>query len=574
MNDQIQKIIKNSKQPQLIKDVFEFAKNAYGDKKRLSGEAYIDHAVNIALILDNMGLDQTTICAGILHEITDAPSLSFNQKVDLREIEKKFGWEISHIVEKSSEIKRIYYSFNAGDTKETFFNKENVENVRKMFLAISGDIRVVLIELASRINGLAKINLLPPKMQKLYATETLQIFVPIANRLGLGEVKTRLEDASFANLYPNDFAQLQQNIEEKYEERQAYLKKFIPHLKKIFKKEKIAFLKIDYRAKSYWSAYQKLQKRNMDFEKIYDLVALRIIVNNVSDCYKALGIIHKYYKPISERIKDYIAKPKLNGYRSLHTTVFLEQDKISEIQIKTNQMYQDAEYGVCAHWSYKEKVATVDNKKFDWVAEIPSFWKNFKIDFFENQIFVFTPNGDVIILPKASTPIDFAYAIHSEIGNHCEGAKRDGKIIPLSELLKNGDVIEIITNKKRAPSQDWLRFVKTGFAKSHIKKFALAIPSSILSIPSFLKKKIFGASKKPHEKEEKQSEQKISKEIYLAGQKGMMVTMAKCCTPTTGDQAKAYITRHRAAVLHKISCMNLQKLSKNFPEKVVEASWE
>ncbi len=583
---QIQKLIKNSKDPKLIEEAFNFAKEAYKERLRFSGESYIEHAINVALILQQMKLDQKTVIAGLLHDIADTSSLSPEKKFDLGEIKKRFGQDIARIVEKASELKRIYYSFYANKGKnaeEKNFTEEKTENLIKMFLAISEDLRVILIELASRIDGLNKIDRLTPETQKLYATETLEIFVPIANRLGLGEIKTKLEDLSFAYLYPDKFKWLELNIKEKYEERQRYLKKFIPHLKKILKAERINYLDINYRAKSYWSTYQKLLTHNMDFEKIYDLVALRVIVKDVSTCYKALGIIHKHYKPISERIKDYIAKPKQNGYKSLHTTVFLEEKlsaqagKISEIQIRTDQMQKEAEYGVCAYWSYKEQVdLQKEEEKFNWTIKIPEFWKTFKIDFFSDQVFAFTPKGDVIVLPKGSTPIDFAYAVHSDIGNHCESAKIDGKIITLNQVLKNGDIVEIITNKKRKPSQDWLRFVKTNFAKSHIKKIILNIPISIFSVPSFVKKKIIEISEKAKKRKEEKIQIKKEKprQIYLAGQKGMLVNVAKCCSPQPGDQLKAYLTKYRAAVLHKISCNNLQKIAKKFPEKVIDASWK
>jgi len=487
----IQKLFKSGKDTKFIGEVFEFAKEAYGERKRPSGEKYIDHAINVALILSDMQLDQITIAAGMLHDVTDTSSLSPEKKFDIKEIEKKFGKDIARIVERISELKKIYYSFYSGK-KEESFTKEKSESIRKMFLAIAEDLRVVLIELASRVDGLSKINQLPPEAQKLYALETLEIFVPIANRLGLGEIKTKLEDLAFAYFFPDKFKWLKENIKERYEKRQRYLKKFIPRLKRVLHTEKIKFLDINYRAKSYWSTYQKLLKKDMDFERIHDLVALRVIVPDIANCYKTLGIIHKHYKPISEEINDYIAKPKTNGYKSLHTTVFLEKNKISEIQIRTPEMQKEAEYGVCARWAYKEKVnLQKDGEKFSWTKQIPEFWKTFTIDFFADQIFAFTPKGDIIVLPKGSTPVDFAYAVHSDIGNHCESAKIAGKIIPLSQVLKNGDIVEIITNKKRKPSQDWLTFTKTNFAKSHIKKLTTqSIPVSIFSIPAFIKKKI------------------------------------------------------------------------------------
>lgn len=573
----IQKIIKHAGDPTFFEEVFAFAKTHYQDAKRTTGESYLEHTANVAWKLSQMGLDKKTIAAGILHDVANL-GISPSRDITLKELEKKFGKDIARLVEGTSSLNKIYYSFNVGAKEEVFLDRDKAENLRKMFLAIAQDLRVVLIELAARIDGLEKIGALPKEAQKLYAVETLQIFVPIAHRLGLGEIKTTLEDLAFAHLNVEKFQWLKENIKQKYEERQKYLKRFIPHLKKIFKEEHVKFLDITYRAKSYWSTYQKLVKKGMDFERVHDLVALRLIVPDIAACYKALGIIHKYFKPISEEINDYIAKPKGNGYKSLHTTVFLEGSIISEIQIKTDEMQREAEYGVCAHWSYKERVdLNKEGPKFAWTKDVPEFWKTFKIDFFSNTIFVFTPKGDIISLPKGSTAVDFAYAVHSDIGNHCESAKIDGKIIPLSQPLRNGDIVEITTNIKRRPSQDWLRFVKTNFAKSHIKKLiAEKVSSSIFSIPVYIGKKIYETAQIATKSvlQPFQAKKTGGRQLYLAGQKGMLVHMAKCCNPNAGDIAKAYLTKHRAAVLHKVSCKNMQKLAQKFPEKIIDASWK
>ncbi len=395
--------------------------------------------------------------------------------------------------------------------------------------------------------------------------------------MGLSEIRRNLEDLSFFYLFPKRFKWLKDNIKEEYAQREKYLKKFLPRLKKYFKKERLKFIDINYRAKSYWSTYQKLTTHNMDFDKIHDLIALRVIVDNIKDCYTALGIIHKYCKPISEEIDDYIAKPKPNGYRSLHTTVFTQENRIVEIQIRTEEMQREAEYGVYAHWSYKEKIDLKnEGEKFDWVKEISEFWKTFKMDFFSNQVFAFTPKGDVISLVKGSTPIDFAYAVHSDVGNHCESAKVGGKITSLSHILENGDVVEITTGKNKKPSKDWLKFVKTSLAKSHIKKIiSQNEPIFAFAIPNFIKKKIVEIAQIA--KKRKEGKKLIKKEeprqIYLAGQKGIMVNIAKCCSPQPGDEVKAYLTKHRAAVLHKTLCENFQKLNEKFPEKIIDASW-
>ena len=570
MSNNIQKLIKHSKNPRLIEEAFEFAKQSYQNEKWLTGENYVDHALRLALVLQNLGVEEKVVIAGLLHHTLNA--LPTGQEVTLKTIEKKFGKDIADLAKKASRLNRVYYSI-ALDVKENKASTEQkIENIRKMFFAIAKDIRVILIKLAARIDGMDQLKQLPEPMQKIYAIETIKIFAPIANRLGLGGIKAKLEDMAFEYLYPAEFTQLKTQIQEKSQQNQAYLKRSITQLKKLLAKEKIQYLDINYRLKSYWSTYQKLLKRDMDFSQIYDLVALRIIVKDISTCYKLLGIIHKRFPPISGQIQDYIAKPKENGYKSIHTTVYLEEKTFSEIQIRTLQMHQEAEHGVCAHWAYKEKI-DLHKAPEHWAKEIPDFWKTVNINFFENQVFAFTPKGDVIVLPKEATAIDFAYALHSDIGNHCESAKIDGKIIPLSQPLTNGDVVEIITNKKKNPSQDWLRVVKTNFAKSHIRKLLTAIPVSIFSVPSFVGRKISEISKKALKRDTKKIPKESPTQIYLAGHKDMLVHIGKCCNAKPGDPVKAYLTIHRSAVLHKSFCNNLQKIAQKFPEKIIEASW-
>ncbi len=577
MSGDIQKIIKRSSDPKLIESAFEFATQAYKDRYRLSGENYIIHATRVALALDKMDLDPTTIAFGLLHDVLDDVP-GFVRKVETKEIEKKFGKEISRLIEKNSELSRVRYSLSVGIREKKTFTREKIENLRRMFLALSGDLRVVLVELVSRLDGMNFLQRLPEDQQKLYSLETLQIFVPIANRLGLSGIRRVLEDGAFACLFPDKFKWLKENIKGEHEEREKYLRKFIPRLKKIFKKERVKILDINYRAKSYWSTYQKLIRHNMNFDEIHDLLALRVITTDVESCYRILGIIHKHFKPISEEINDYIAKPKPNGYRSLHTTIFLQEGEITEVQIKTEEMHKEAEYGICAHWSYKEKIDLIkEGENFEWMKNIPEFWKTFKIDFFENKVFTFTPKGDVIVLPKDSTPVDFAYAVHSDIGNHCESAKISGKIVQLNHILENGDVVEVATNKNKIPSKDWLKFVKTPLARSHIKRLTGEEKSGFrFPLPGFIRKKIIEISEASQKRKEEKL--KIAKgnmgQIFLAGQKGILIHIAKCCSPQPGDKVNAYLAQNRAAVLHKTSCNNFKKIAEKFPEKIIEASWE
>lgn len=573
----IQKIINKSSDPKLIEQAFAFAKEAYKDKNRISGENYIHHATRVALMLDKMGLDAATIAFGILHDVIDDVPESA-KKVQIKEIEKKFGKDIGQLIEKISKLSKIRYSLTINIRDEKSFTREKIENLRKMFMAIAGDLRVILVELLSRLDAMNFLKDLSIDQQKLFALETLKIFVPIANRLGLSEIRRSLEDISFSYLLPKRFAWVKKNIKGQYDERERYLKKTIPFLKKIFKKERVNILDINYRAKSYWSTYQKLLRHDMDFNKIHDLLALRIIAPDIESCYKILGVLHKHFKPISEEINDYIAKPKHNGYRSLHTTIFDNEGKITEIQIRTQEMQKEAEYGICAHWSYKEKIdLKKEGKDFEWVKGASEFWKTFKVNFFQDQVFAFTPKGDVIILPKGSTPVDFAYAVHSEVGNHCESAKIGAKIVPLNHVLENGDIVEIATNKNKKPSKDWLNSVKTSFAKSHIKKMTAEGESRFkFPIPSFIKRKFAQISEAA--KKKKETKEIIKKgavrHIYLGGQKGMLMHLAKCCNPQPGDKVKAYLSKQRAAVLHRVTCENFKKISEKFPEKIIDAKWE
>lgn len=611
----IQNIMARSSDPQLIEEAFEFAKNAYKDKFMVSGENYIHHGSRIALQLDKMNLDPGTIAFGLMHDALDDKNKALKE-VEAKNIEKKFGKEIAGLLKKISELRKIRYSLEINLKTKKTLTRERLENTRRMFLAIAGDLRVILVELISRLDGLNFLDYLPQDKQKLQSLETLQIFVPIAHRLGLNEIRRKLEDISFSYLFPEKFNWLKKNIKEEYEEREKYLRRFIPRLKKILNKGRVKTVEINYRAKSYWNTYRKLFKKDMDFNEIHDLLAVRVIVEDVESCYKALGIIHKYFYPLSEEIDDYIAKPKPNGYRSLHTTIFSDsppanfsdgggettkkkrsgfrlsaygspsfseklvggKNRITEIQIKTGEMNKEAEYGVCAHWSYKEKIdLKKQDKDFEWMKDASDFWENFKIDFFPEKVFTFTPKGDIIVLPKNSTPVDFAYAVHSDIGNHCEFAKINGKIVQLNHILENGDVVEIAINKKKNPSKDWLRFVETQLAKSHIKKLTSETESGFkLPIPGFIKRKIIEISEAA--KKKKEAKKLIKKErprqISLAGQKGMLVHLAKCCNPQPGDKVMAYITQRRAAVLHRTSCENFKKITEKFPEKIIEASWE
>jgi GTP pyrophosphokinase len=462
----------------LIRLAYDYAQKAHEGQTRKSGEPYIEHPLATATKLAEMGMDQATIIAGLLHDVPEDTNYS------LVDIEKNFGPEVAKLVGGISKLGIIKYR---GIEKYA-------ENLRKMFVSMAEDIRIILIKMADRLHNLKTLGSLPKEKQKRIAQESLEIYAPIANRLGMGQIKGEFEDLAFPYVYPEKYEWMKKEILPKIEVRMEYIQKVIKVVKKELEIQKIKVISLHGRAKRLYSLYHKLAKPHYDGDvsKIYDLVALRIIVPTISDCYQVLGIIHKLWKPLPGRIKDYIAQPKPNGYQSLHSTVFCLDGKIVEFQIRTPEMHEQAEYGIAAHWHYKETEKGPKNlgdkghtlpKKFQWVQDLVNWQKEIQdnqqylqslaIDFFKNRIFVFTPQGDVIDLPEEATPVDFAYHVHTWIGDHCTGAKVNNQMVSLEAKLKNGDVIEIITDKNRkGPSHDWLKFAKTSAAKGKIRSGA------------------------------------------------------------------------------------------------------
>lgn len=476
----------------LIGRAYAWAEKYHRGQKRLSGEPYFNHAVCAAQNLLDWKLDETTIAAGLLHDVAE------DTGCDLESIKKEFGEEMAFIIGGITKLGKIKY-------RGTETEKENQkENIKKLILALSQDLRVILVKLSDRLHNMQTLDYLPSLKQKRVALETYEIYSPLAYRLGMHRLSGELEDLAFPYLYPAEYKWLIENIKEHYDERENYLKQIQPFVADALSKAKIKPSHIDFRAKRYASLYKKLLRYDMDIERIYDLVAFRIIVNTIADCYAALGIIHQLWPPLPGRIKDYIAMPKPNGYRSLHTTVFCVDKKIVEFQIRTEEMHQEAEYGIAATWVYQEakKTKQYRNKKtiaagaqeVEWIQRLRAWQEeespdadNFidllKIDFFKDRIFAITPKGEVIDLPAGATPIDFAYQIHSDIGNQCVGAKVNNRIVPLDYELKSSDVVEIITQKGKKPSSSWLEFVKTSQAKSHIKKTLKEKASRIIGRP-------------------------------------------------------------------------------------------
>ncbi len=471
---------------QLIEQAYYFAKEAHRGQKRLNDEPRLEHLLQTAYTLAKLKLDAASLAAGLLHDILEYTP------VKLIEIKRQFGNEIAFLVEGITYVDKIKYQ------KKDKAPEDQAENIRKILLAMAKDIRVILIKLADRLHNMKTLYALPPEKQKRQSWETVEIYAPLAYRLGIGELKGQLEDLAFPYIHPKEHQEITKQVQDKYIQGKKYIQKITPLIRKELVKKRVKIVEIHSRAKHYYSLYKKLIRYDMDWHKIYDLVALRIIVPDIETCYAALGIIHKNWKPLIGRIKDYISIPKPNGYQSLHTTVFCQNGKITEFQIRTPQMHEEAEYGIAAHWYYTEKkdfknyfkktllgqLSKKENRQLTeelaWVKQLQEWQKekflspqefidSLKIDFLKDRIFVFTPKGDVINLPEGATPVDFAYQIHTDIGNQCVGAKIDGKFSSLSESLQNGQVVEIAVQKNKKPSRDWLKFVRTNQAKSRIK---------------------------------------------------------------------------------------------------------
>lgn len=452
---------------EMIRLAYEFAENAHRDQARKNGEPYIQHPLHTAYLLAEMKADLPTVIAGILHDVPE------DTEATLEDVGHNFGEEVATLVAGVTKLGKIKYR---GIERYR-------ENLKKMFLAMSTDIRVIFIKFCDRLHNLRTLDSLPGPKQQRIAQETLEIYAPIAGLIGIWKLKWQMEDLCFKFLYPNKFNELENRYEvEKKTERNQFFQKIRNILAPKLEEAGIEY-EIEVRFKHLYSIYQKMQKKERKFDEIYDVFALRVIVPTINDCYKVLGIIHTLWKPKTNRFKDYIAVPKPNGYRSLHTTIFGPEGKATEFQIRTQEMHEEANYGIAAHWYYKEKTPGGDKQQPAWVKEIidiqkevtstSELVKNVKLDIFRDRIFVFSPKGDVFELPEGSTPVDFAYAVHTNIGNQAIGAMINDKIGKLDQELRNGDIVEIITQKGRIhPNKDWLKFVKTKHARERIRQFA------------------------------------------------------------------------------------------------------
>ena len=464
----------------LVKRAYEFAAEVHQDQRRRSGEPYINHPLEAAGVLVALEMDVASIAAALLHDVVE------DTNVTLEQIEKKFGKEIAGLVDGVTKLKLADFELKETETdhesrkKRHSEHSRSAENLRKIFLAMARDFRVMVIKLADRLHNMRTLSALPPERQIKVATETLQIYAPLAHRLGIWEIKWQLEDLAFKHLHPREYEHVAERVAKTRRDRESDIRKATEMIKERLAKEGIK-AEIQGRPKHLYSIYQKMLREEVDFGEIYDLIAVRVLVDTVADCYHALGIVHDIWMPVRERFYDYIAKPKPNMYQSLHTKVIGPDGESLEIQIRTWDMHRTAEFGVAAHWQYKEgkstderdaqKMGWLRQQLFDWQADAKDdieFLRSVTEDLFSDQVFVFTPKGDVIDLPAGSTPLDFAYTIHSDLGNHCAGAKVNGRIVPLSYKFNNGDIVEVFTRSSIIPSLDWLNFLKTSHARSRV----------------------------------------------------------------------------------------------------------
>ena len=503
-------ILKKFGATSIVTKAYEFARNAHKDGKRENGDPYFTHCEEVAETVAEWQLDEASIAAALLHDVVE------DTKITIQELEKTFGKEIAFLVDGLTKLKSLEYPEQSKITE--------VENLRKFVISFTRDLRVLIVKLADRLHNMRTIKHLNKERQERIAWETAEIYAPLAYRLGMQKLSGELEDLAFPYIEPEEYKWLIKEVKDSYNNRLKYAAKVEPILLRALGEQNIRPLKVDTRAKRYYSLYKKLRRYEMNLEKIYDLIAIRIIVKTTEECYSVLGVVHKLWQPLPGKFKDYIARPKPNGYRSIHTTVFCVDNKVIEIQIRTQEMHEEAEMGIAAHWAYQQarnkkgyharNWEGVENKsELMWVEQLKNWQENFadqekfvqslKFDFFAERIFVVTPDNDVFDLPKGATPVDFAYRIHTDIGNQCVGAKVNEKIVALDYELHSGDVVEIITHKGKKPTDDWLRFVKTEHAKHHIKSAMRSKAKKLKekSGPLYAEFKIIGAARQSYLKD-------------------------------------------------------------------------
>jgi GTP pyrophosphokinase len=614
-----------------IQRAFAFAAEAHAGQKRLSGEDYVYHPLAVAQVLAELGLDTTSLVAALLHDtVEDTPRT-------LDDLEREFGTDVARLVDGLTKIDAIGFK-----TRE----HEQAENVRKMIVAMAGDIRVLLIKLADRLHNMRTLSALSVSKQHENATETLDIFAPLAHRLGVQQIRWELEDLSFKTLHPGPYREIANLVERRRGERQQYIDGVLQAARQRLREAGVK-ADVDGRPKHLYSIYEKMVVGGKEFNEIYDLAGVRVLVDSMRDCYGALGAIHSLWKPVPGRFKDYVAMPKSNMYQSLHTTVVGPQGRPIEVQIRTREMHRTAEFGIAAHWRYKERQ---DGKKakeaadlawlgqmLEWLKDMADpreFMEGLKIDLYGGQVFVFTPKGDVINLPAGATPVDFAYAIHTEVGHRTVGAKVSGKLVPLDYELRTGDSVEIITSKAQGegPSQDWLKFVKTPRARTKIRQWFsrerredaldegrellqrsmrkqnvpfkrlateeamrqvaeemkfpdlealyVAVGEGHVSTQSVLARLTRIVSGTPeHDVTEVPLSRPVTVErhdvtsgVVVPGSADVWVRLARCCTPVPGDEILGFVTRGQGVSVHRTDCPNAKALASE-PERLMDVSW-
>ncbi len=628
--DKAKGFITNSGDLALIQKAYVFSAAAHAGQIRLNGEPYLSHPLEVANLLVNMNLDTATIVAGLLHDTAE------DTNTQIEEVEEKFGHEVAHIVDGVTKISKMRF-----DSKE----EAQAENIRKMILAMADDIRVIMVKLADRLHNMRTLEFQKEIKQKTVSQETLDIYAPLANRLGLYKIKTELEDLSLRYTMPDLYFQIKEGIERYQEDAEDYINNVCDFLRSMLEENNISG-RVTGRSKHIYSVWHKMRQQQLSLEEVHDLIAFRVIVNNIKDCYSVLGLVHSMWKPVPGRFKDYISMPKANMYRSLHTTVIGPEGDRIEIQIRTEEMHQLAEYGVAAHWKYKEsgRLKEKDAERFTWLRRIldwqeelkdpREFMASLRFDLFEDEVYVFTPQGEVKELPEGATPVDFAYMIHSEVGDRCAGAKVNGKLVPLDSRLKNGDTVHIITDSHRHPSRDWLRFVKTAKARTRIKHWirneerdkSIALAREVLEkegrklglnfnrvvksgqleevardfsykstddllsavgyarltprqVLNRLLPKMEGEKEekktedKKKQREEPRTEEVVKKAegVSIKGVSDILVRFAQCCNPVPGDPIVGYISRGRGVTIHRQDCPNAKKIE---PERLLEVFWE
>ncbi len=557
----------------LITNAYEFAREAHKKQVRESGALYIIHPLNVALILSGMHVDPETYVAAFLHDVLEDTETSPDV------IKEKFGENVLFLVQGVTKLKHI---------KNVSVEEAKLENLRRMLLAMASDLRVVLIKLADRLHNMRTLGVFRPDKQRRIARETMDIYVPLAHRLGMYTIKWELEDLSFRYLDSDNYYELAHKVSRKRREREAYIDRVLKELRYLMLKNHIK-AEVSGRPKNLYSIYRKMVRNNKTFEEIYDLTAVRIIVNDTPTCYQVLGIVNNYYTPVPKRIKDYIAMPKPNLYQSLHTTVITKSGDPMEIQIRTHAMHKQDEIGIAAHWRYKEGIKLDERyeKKLVWLRQIigwqkevrstKEFVERVKTDLFEEEVLVFTPKGEVIDLPKGAIPIDFAYRIHTEVGNRCIGARIDGRMVPLNTPLTTGNRVEIITSKtEKGPSADWLKIVKTGSAKSKIRSY-FRKQEKLREEPKKEKKeeseKNLNAVAAVHKKSARLQKEEVLFIPVVTGIRGIKISLAKCCSPKYPDKIVGYITRGRGVKIHRADCPNIKAII-NSGGKILPAEWK